>query len=167
MTDYDAVVIGAGHNGLICATYLARAKHKVLVVDARPVPGGCASTREFAEGYRVSDCAQWLSQFDSSVMADMKLREMGLSLSSPKATISLQPDADHLIIDGDNVSGAGVNSDDVVAYQIMSFAHFDLQINWKFLDPAMVYVISYLIKFSCHILQFVELGLIYIFNFVL
>ena len=101
MTDYDAVVIGAGHNGLICATYLAKAKHKVLVVDARPAPGGCASTREFAQGYSVSDCAQWLSQFDSGVMADMKLKEMGLSLSAPKATISLQPDADHLIMDGD------------------------------------------------------------------
>ena len=38
MTDYDAIVIGAGHNGLICASYLARAKHTVLVIDARPVP---------------------------------------------------------------------------------------------------------------------------------
>ena len=117
MTDYDAVVIGAGHNGLICATYLAKAKHKVLVVDARPAPGGCASTREFAQGYSVSDCAQWLSQFDSGVMADMKLKEMGLSLSAPKATISLQPDADHLIMDGDSVSGAGVTSDDAAAYR--------------------------------------------------
>ena len=45
MTDYDAVVIGGGHNGLICATYLAKAQHKVLVVAARPAPGGCSSTR--------------------------------------------------------------------------------------------------------------------------
>ena len=117
MTDYDAVVIGAGHNGLICATYLAKAKHKVLVLEARGVVGGCASTREFVEGYSVSDCAQWLSQFDSGVMADMKLKEMGLSLSAPKATISLQPDADHLIIDGDKVSGAGVDTDDAAAYR--------------------------------------------------
>ena len=59
MTDYDAVVIGAGHNGLICATYLAKAGHRVLVLDGRSEPGGCASTREFAAGFKVSDCAQW------------------------------------------------------------------------------------------------------------
>ena len=42
MTDYDAVIIGAGHNGLICAAYLAKAGKKVLVVDGRTEPGGCA-----------------------------------------------------------------------------------------------------------------------------
>ena len=41
MTDYDAVIIGAGHNGLICAGYLAKAGKNVLVVDARAEPGGC------------------------------------------------------------------------------------------------------------------------------
>ena len=50
MTDYDAIIIGAGHNGLICASYLAKAGKNVLVLDARVVPGGCASTREFAPG---------------------------------------------------------------------------------------------------------------------
>ena len=66
MTDYDAIVIGA-NTTVLCASYLARAKHAVLVIDA-PVPGGCASTREFAENYRVSDCAQWLSQLDKTVI---------------------------------------------------------------------------------------------------
>ncbi|HBQ02934.1 MAG TPA: hypothetical protein DD655_04845 [Halieaceae bacterium] len=98
MTDYDAIVVGAGHNGLICAAYLAKAQHKVLVVDGRSVPGGCASTREFADGFSVSDCAQWLSQLDRNVMSDLKLADMGLSLSDAKATISLQADADHLIL---------------------------------------------------------------------
>ena len=82
MTDYDAIVIGAGHNGLICASYLARAKHTVLVIDARPVPGGCASTREFAENYRVSDCAQWLSQLDKTVVSDLQLGDAGLVLTT-------------------------------------------------------------------------------------
>mgnify|MGYP006242564829 FL=1 len=104
MTDYDAIVIGAGHNGLICASYLARAKHTVLVIDARPVPGGCASTREFAENYRVSDCAQWLSQLDKTVVSDLQLSGAGLVLSHPKSTISLQPDASHVIFDGDTVT---------------------------------------------------------------
>ena len=71
MTDYDAIIIGAGHNGLICASYLAKAGKNVLVLDARSEPGGCASTREFAPGHHVSDCAQWLSQFDQSIVKDL------------------------------------------------------------------------------------------------
>ena len=117
MTDYDAIVIGAGHNGLICASYLAKAKHTVLVIDARPVPGGCASTREFAENYRVSDCAQWLSQLDKTVVSDLQLSGAGLVLSDPKSTISLQPDASHVIFDGDTVIGSTIGNEDVTDYR--------------------------------------------------
>lgn len=117
MTDYDAVIIGAGHNGLICASYLARAGKKVLVVDARTEPGGCASTREFAPGFRVSDCAQWLSQLDQSIVKDLDLQRAGLSVGKPKVTISLQPNSDHLTVDGDTISGAGVDSADQAAYR--------------------------------------------------
>ena len=117
MTDYDAIVIGAGHNGLICASYLARAKHTVLVIDARPVPGGCASTREFAENYRVSDCAQWLSQLDKTVVSDLQLGDAGLVLSDPKSTISLQPDASHVTFHGDTVTGTTIGNEDVTDYR--------------------------------------------------
>ena len=117
MTDYDAVIIGAGHNGLICAAYLAKAGKKVLVVDGRTEPGGCASTREFAPGFSVSDCAQWLSQFDQSIVKDLDLGGAGLRLGEPKATISLQSDGDHLMLAGDTVSGAGVDSADQAAYR--------------------------------------------------
>ena len=117
MTDYDAVIIGAGHNGLVCASYLAKAGKKVLVVDGRAEPGGCASTREFSPGFRVSDCAQWLSQFDESIVKDLKLSDAGLSIGKPKATISLQADGNHLTIDGDTITGAGVNSADQTAYR--------------------------------------------------
>ena len=58
MTDYDAIIIGAGHNGLICGSYLAKAGQRVLILDARDQAGGCASTREVAPGFRMSDCAQ-------------------------------------------------------------------------------------------------------------
>ena len=110
MTDYDAIIIGAGHNGLICASYLAKAGKNVLVLDARNEPGGCASTREFAPGHRVSDCAQWLSQFDQRIVKDLDLKAAGLKLGKPKTTISLQSDGDHLVIDGDTISGAGVDN---------------------------------------------------------
>ena len=117
MTDYDAVVIGAGHNGLICATYLAKAGHRVLVLDGRSEPGGCASTREFTAGFKVSDCAQWFSQFDRSITKDLNLHGAGLKLSDTKTTISLQPDGNHLTLDGDHIAGAGVDPVDQAAYR--------------------------------------------------
>ena len=117
MTDYDAVIIGAGHNGLVCASYLAKAGKQVLVVDGRHEPGGCASTREFTPGFNVSDCAQWLSQFDQSIVKDLDLKGAGLRLGKAKATISLQPDSDHLILDGDHVTGAGIDAVDQAAYR--------------------------------------------------
>ncbi len=117
MTDYDAVIIGAGHNGLVCASYLAKAGKKVLVVDGRSEPGGCASTREFTPGFRVSDCAQWLSQFDQSIIKDLDLKGAGLTTGKAKATISLQVDGNHLILEGDSITGAGVDSADQAAYR--------------------------------------------------
>ena len=117
MTDYDAVIIGAGHNGLVCASYLAKAGKQVLVVDGRHEPGGCASTREFTPGFNISDCAQWLSQFDHSIVKDLDLKGAGLRLGKAKATISLQPDNDHLILDGDHVTGAGIDAVDQAAYR--------------------------------------------------
>jgi phytoene dehydrogenase-like protein len=90
MTDYDAVIIGAGHNGLTCAGYLAKAGKKVLVVDGRSEPGGCASTREFTPGFNVSDCAQWLSQLDQSIVKDLDLRGAGLS-TKPKPPFRCSP----------------------------------------------------------------------------
>ena len=51
---YDVVIIGAGHNGLVCACYLAAAGLKVKVVEQRPVVGGAAVTEEFFPGFRNS-----------------------------------------------------------------------------------------------------------------
>ena len=51
-TDYDAIVIGSGHNGLTCGAYLAKAGLKTLVVERRELVGGAAVTEEFAPGFR-------------------------------------------------------------------------------------------------------------------
>ena len=49
---YDIVIIGGGHNGLVCAAYLAKAGRKVLILEAGSQPGGLGATREFAPGFR-------------------------------------------------------------------------------------------------------------------
>ena len=57
---YDCIVVGGGHNGLVCATYLARGGRSVLVLEAAEQLGGAAVTREFAPGFSVSACAHLL-----------------------------------------------------------------------------------------------------------
>ena len=63
----DALVIGAGHNGLVCAAYLARAGHDVIVVEASDRIGGASITRSFAQGFKVSACAHFLNQLHPGV----------------------------------------------------------------------------------------------------
>jgi phytoene dehydrogenase-like protein len=77
---YDVIVIGAGHNGLVTATYLAKAGQKVLVVEASEQPGGAAQTREFAKGYRVSSVAHILHALHPKVISDLGLEQHGLKV---------------------------------------------------------------------------------------
>ncbi|MEM8564654.1 MAG: FAD-dependent oxidoreductase, partial [Pseudomonadota bacterium] len=66
MARYDTVIVGAGHNGLVCASYLAKAGQRVLVLEAAEQPGGFASTREFHPGFHAS-VAHSLSHFSKKV----------------------------------------------------------------------------------------------------
>ena len=72
-TQYDSIVIGGGHNGLVCATYLARGGRKVLVLEAADRLGGAAVTREFAPGFRVSACAHLLHLMPPPLMRELCL----------------------------------------------------------------------------------------------
>ena len=74
---YDAVIIGAGHNGLVCAFYLARAGLKVRVLERRNVVGGAAVTEEFHPGFRNSLASYTVSLLQPKVIADMRLAEHG------------------------------------------------------------------------------------------
>ncbi|MGD9703112.1 MAG: phytoene desaturase family protein [Acidimicrobiia bacterium] len=78
MADFDAIVIGAGHNGLITAAYLARAGHRTVLVEARDAVGGCASTVDFA-GARVNICnCDHLTFRTTPVMDELRLADHGL-----------------------------------------------------------------------------------------
>ena len=76
----DAVIVGGGHNGLVCAWYLARAGLKVTVCEARPVVGGAAVTEEFHPGFRNSVASYTVSLLNPQVIADMGLHGHGLRI---------------------------------------------------------------------------------------
>ncbi len=114
---YDATIIGAGHNGLVCAAYLAKAGRKVLVVEANERVGGAAITREFSPGYSVSACAHLLHLLHPQIISDLSLTEHGLKLAATNLnTIALAQNGDHLTINGKSVSGIGLSSSDQAAY---------------------------------------------------
>src|SRR5437879_1005239 len=90
--EYDAIVVGAGHNGLVAAFYLARAGLSTLVLERRPFVGGCCVTEEFAPGYRASTGAYVLSMLREAIWHDMRLAERGLTVSPAGPSLNLFPD---------------------------------------------------------------------------
>ncbi len=112
MSQYDSIIIGAGHNGLVCAAYLARGGQRVLVLEAEPSPGGLASSYEFHPGFHVSP-AHSLSHFSERVTGELGLRGHGFEpLSSPLRTVALGEDGRHVTIGDGRIAGAGENDEE-------------------------------------------------------
>lgn len=104
---YDAVIVGAGHNGLVAACYLAQAGKRVIVFEAADSVGGACTSEGFNDDYIVSPCAQYLNQLDSQVGKDLKLVSHGLSLAgNALGTTLLAADGQHVFLDSGQASGA-------------------------------------------------------------
>jgi phytoene dehydrogenase-like protein len=98
MNETDVVIIGAGHNGLTCAAYLAMAGLRVKVVERRKVVGGAAVTEEFCPGFRNSVAAYTVSLLNPKVIGDLKLAEHGLRIVERRAQNFLPaPNGSHLL----------------------------------------------------------------------
>ena len=114
MQNYDTIIIGAGHNGLVCAAYLAQQGRRVLVLEASDSPGGLAAVREFHPGFNVS-VAHTVSHFSNAVAKDLDLTAHGFdAASAPMPTVGLSASGEHVILDDGGV--AGVSDADAARY---------------------------------------------------
>src|SRR5207248_4008132 len=103
MTAYDTIIVGAGHNGLVTACYLARAGKKVLVLERRDVVGGaCVTEENVFPGFKVSTAAYVNSLFRKEIVDDLRLHDNGFELlERVPASFSPFPDGRYLLMGGD------------------------------------------------------------------
>jgi phytoene dehydrogenase-like protein len=107
MSDLDAIVIGAGHNGLVCAAYLGMAGLSVRMFERRGVVGGACVTEEFHPGFRNSTAAYTVSLLQPKVIRDLKLHERGLRIVERRAQNFLPvPDGRYLLTGEGRTAGA-------------------------------------------------------------
>ncbi len=97
---YDALIVGGGHNGLVCAFYLARAGLKVRVLERRGVVGGAAVTEEFHPGFRNSTASYTVSLLRPRIIADMGLHQRGLRILERELSNFFPFESDYLKLGG-------------------------------------------------------------------
>ena len=108
MTETDVVIIGAGHNGLTCAAYLAMAGLRVRVVERRTAVGGAAVTEEFHPGFRNSVAAYTVSLLNPQIISDLKLSERGLRIVERRAQNFLPAPDGSFLLTGEGRTHASV-----------------------------------------------------------
>ena len=115
MKQYDSIIIGAGHNGLVCAAYLAKSGQRVLLLEASDAAGGLAASREFHPGFRTS-VAHSISHFSQKVAKDLQLASHGFEMAPTSLpTIGLRLQNEHVVVHENSLSGT--SNDDALAYQ--------------------------------------------------
>ena len=99
---YDAIIIGAGHNGLTCAAYLAKAGRKVLVLERRHLVGGAAVSEEVYPGFTYTVCSYVVSLLRPEIIRDLDLPRYGLEILPLESTFTPLPNGDYLARWGDH-----------------------------------------------------------------
>lgn len=112
----DAIIIGAGHNGLVCAAYLARAGIKVLCLESAESAGGMSAVRTIAGDYHFPGLANVAYPVSDAMRRDLKLDHFGYQAGPFVETVSLDAGGKHLSIGMDGVSGEGLGESDEKAY---------------------------------------------------
>src|SRR3990170_283506 len=102
MANYDAIIIGGGHNGLTAAAYLAKAGKRVLVLERRHVLGGAAVTEEIYPGFKYCVCSYVVSLLRPEVIRDLELPKYDLEIVPLDSTFTPMPDGNYLFRCGDH-----------------------------------------------------------------
>ena len=120
---YDAIIIGGGHNGLVCAFYLARAGLKVRVLERRHLVGGAAVTEEFHPGFRNSTASYTVSLLRPKVIGDMRLHDRGLRIVERQIGNFLPFADDYLTLGGTACTQAAFAR--FSAHDAAAYPHYD------------------------------------------
>jgi phytoene dehydrogenase-like protein len=99
MSNYDVIIVGGGHNGLVAGSYLAKAGRRVVILEKKAAVGGAAVSEEFAPGFKASSCAGGAGYLSSKVVGDLGLKAHGLAIEPSEAVAFVpQTDASQLTI---------------------------------------------------------------------
>src|SRR5579862_2463107 len=119
MSDLDVVIIGAGHNGLVCAAYLGMSGLRVRVLERRDVVGGACVTEEFHPGFRNSTAAYTVGLLQPRIIRDLKLDAHGLRIVNRRAQNFLPlPDGRYLL------TGEGRTEREIAKFSVKDAARY-------------------------------------------
>ena len=117
MTDRtDVIIIGAGHNGLVCAAYLARAGLNVLCLESSDSAGGMSAPRTLGDDYHFPGLAHAVYPLSPAIRRDLKLEQFGYAPGKAIDTVALDANGEHLTVGADSASGKGLPELDERAY---------------------------------------------------